>query len=86
MYEYLSLQKPILCFPSDYDIVEKTILNSGAGSVQDSEYALYEKLFECISTKLNKQSISNQIPQEKLLEYSVSNQVEKLSSLLNMIS
>lgn len=86
LYEYLSIQKPIICFPSDYDIVEKTILNSGAGFVLNSEYALYEKLFECISTKLNKEPISNEIPREKLLEYSVSNQVEKLSSLLNMIS
>ena len=86
LYEYLAIQKPILCFPSDQDIVSETLLNTGFGIVVDSEELLFDKLNEFMRLKLNGVQVSNDIKEENLLAYSLSNQVSKLSLLLNQIS
>jgi len=83
LYEYLGIQKPILCFPSDKDIVSETLLNTGVGIVLDSEELLFDKINEFIRLKLNGKQISNDIKEENLLVYSISNQVNKLSFFLN---
>lgn len=86
LYEYLAIQKPILCFPSDHDIVEETLLQTKAGIVIDLDNVLYQKLSEFITIKLNGQQIYTEVQKENLLEYSVSNQVKKISILLKKIS
>ena len=86
LYEYLSLQKPILCFPSDHDIVAETLHKTGVGYVIDTEDVLFEKLKEFIHLKLNGRKILNETKEANLLAYSLSNQVIKLSLLLNQIS
>lgn len=86
LYEYLALQKPILCFPSDEDIVYETLLNTGVGIVVDSEELLFDKLNEFMRLKLNGVQVSNDMKEANLLAYSLSNQVSKLSLLLNQIS
>lgn len=83
LYEYLAIQKPILCFPSDHDIVEETLLHSGTGIITDSEILLFEKLSEFILLKIKALPIYNEIKVEKVKEYLVCNQVKKLSLLLN---
>ena len=85
LYEYLALQKPILCFPSDEDIVYETLVNTGVGIVVDSEELLFDKLNEFMRLKLNGGQVSNDIKEENLLAYSLSNQVSKLSLFLNQI-
>ena len=86
LYEYLGIQKPILCFPSDKDIVSETLLNTGVGIVVDSEEMLFDNLKEFLLLKINGSKIFNEIKVENLLLYSFSNQVSKLSLLLNQIS
>ncbi len=86
LYEYLTIQKPILCFPSDQDIVSETLLNTGVGIVLDSEEMLLDKLKEYLLLKINGSKVFNEIKVENLLLYSFSNQVSKLSLLLNHIS
>ena len=83
LYEYLALQRPIICFPSDQDIVAETLMNTGVGYVIDTEVLLFEKLNEFIRLKLNGKQIFNDIKEENLLVYSISNQVNKLSFFLN---
>lgn len=85
LYEYLALQKPILCFPSDHDIVAETLLKTEVGVISDTEDILFHGLNEFILLKLNGIQIFNETKEENLLIYSVSNQVNKLSLLLNMI-
>lgn len=85
LYEYLAIQKPILCFPSDHDIVAETLLNIGVGIIVDSEEFLFNKLNEYIRLKLNGSQIYNATIEENVLAYSVSNQVYRLSLLLNQI-
>ena len=85
LYEYLAIQKPILCFPSDHDIVEETLNYTGVGIVIDNEVVLFEKLNGFILLKLNCRKIFNETKEDNLLAYSVSNQVSKLSLLLNQI-
>jgi hypothetical protein len=86
LYEYLAIQKPILCFPSDHDIVAETLLNTGVGYVIDTEDVLFDKLNGFILLKLNGSEIFNETKEENFLVYSVSNQVSKLSLFLNQIS
>ena len=86
LYEYLALQKPIICYPSDNDIVEQILVNTGVGVIADSEKLLFDKTNEFIRLKLNGKQISNDIKKENLLAYSLSNQVSKLSLFLNQIS
>jgi glycosyltransferase involved in cell wall biosynthesis len=86
LYEYLAIQKPILCFPSDQDIVTETLLNTGLGFVSDNEELLFDKVNEFIRLKLNGREIINETKEENFLVYSHSYQVSKLSLLLNQIS
>ena len=86
LYEYLALQKPILCFPSDHDIVEETLLYTGVGYVIDTEEVLFDKLNEFIHLKLNSSEIFNETKEENFLVYSISNQVNKLVLLITQIS
>lgn len=85
LYEYLSLQNQILCFPSDHDIVAETLFKTGMGVVVDSEELLFDKLNEFMCLKLNGSQIYNATIEENVLAYSVSNQVYRLSLLLNQI-
>jgi len=85
LYEYLALQKPILCFPSDQDIVAETLLNIGVGYVIDTEDVLFDKLTNFIRLKLNDHKVFNEKKEENLMLFSVLNQVSELSLLLNQI-
>lgn len=49
MYEYLALKKPILVCPSDGDIVEETLTNSGQAFIANDEIECYNRIKELIS-------------------------------------
>ena len=86
LYEYLSIQIPIICYPSDHDVVEETLIKTGIGILVDSEDLFYEKLSELISIKINGETWSKNICKESLMQYSTFQQVKKLSLLIDEIS
>ena len=85
LYEYLSLQKPIVCFPSDFDIVEQTLKEIGIESIVNTEKDLFNYLSKCIQNKIDKQSIPLNLDEFKILQFSQINQVSKFAILLNKI-
>ncbi len=85
LYEYLSLQKTILCYPSDNDIVAETLMDTGLGEIVNNEEELFLYICTCIRMKLNRESTIFEVNTEKLMHYSTQIQVAKLNSLLNNI-
>ena len=83
LYEYLSIQKPILCYPSDNDIVEETLLKSGVGLIVQTGVQLYEKISLMIDKKIEKEFFLQDFSEKSLLPFSVYSQVARLSILLN---
>ena len=85
LYEYLSIQRPIICFPSDDDIVAETIKDTGAGIIVDTEEYLMDYLNESILSKLNRNEAFIEVDVNKLSSYSQYHQVLKLSAILTEI-
>jgi hypothetical protein len=53
LFEYLSFQKPIICFPSDKNIVEAILKDTGTGIIANDKKQLFESLCICIDNKIN---------------------------------
>ena len=87
LYEYLAIQKPIICFPSDQDIVAQTLREIGVGIIIDTEKELHENLKMFIESKIENLKINSRVQIDKriLQSYSSKNQVLKLCSILNKI-
>ena len=87
LYEYLALQKPIICFPSDKDIVEKTLSDISLGNILNNEKELNERIKMFIVSKINNLNFnkSSEIDISILKSYSLKNQILKLSLILNEI-
>lgn len=85
LYEYLSIQRPIICFPSDGDIVAYTIKDTGAGIIIDTEEYLMDYLNESILSKLHRNEAVIEVDVNKLSAYSQYHQVSKLSAILTEI-
>ena len=85
LYEYLSIQRPILCFPGDGDIVTDTIKDTGAGIIIDTEEYLMDYLNESILSKLHRNDAVVEADVNKISAYSQYHQVSKLSAILTEI-
>ena len=85
LYEYLALQKPILCFPSDDDIVEKTLKDVGVGLIVSKKVELFDVLKHLIENKINFGIHSISLNHEKLENYSIKNQCFILINLFDKI-
>lgn len=85
LYEYLSVQKPILLFPNDKDIIEETILKTNTGYITNDSNELKKTLLELIKKKNQHESIYHGI-ENTIQEYSTYNQTKQLSQLLDTIS
>ena len=85
LYEYLAIQKPILCFPSDFDIVQSTLEDIGIGVIVNDENELIEAVKELVKTKMYHQE--NKLHQNTLHidGYSRYQQALKLATLVNEI-
>lgn len=83
LYEYLSLQKPILCFPSDLDVVAQTLMDTGTGIILETEQELYDFISTKVLAKLDKSSIGLEFDTRKVMNHSQNQQVKKISFLLN---
>lgn len=82
LYEYLSLQKPIVCFPSDFDIVEQTLKEIGIESIVNTEEDLYDYLSKCIRDKIDEKGVSFEFDYNQILHFSQEQQVLELATLI----
>ncbi len=82
LYEYIALKTPILLCPSDGDIMEKIIEETGTGMVcNDSETLLYN--IERIREGDYSDSYISGIRYNKILQYSRMSQLKKIEPILN---
>lgn len=86
LFEYLALQKLILCFPSDFDIVENVLSDVNLGLIVNSEKEMINQLVRLINLKKSNNHISISVNHTHLKNYSILSQVKKLSSFLTQIS
>lgn len=85
LYEYLSLQKIILCYPNDYDIVEKTLNDVGVGVISSTKIELFCVLKQLIENKIDFIIPSLTANKEKLQEYTLKNQCRNLVESFKLI-
>jgi hypothetical protein len=85
LYEYIGLQKPVLLYPNDHDIIEETLNDTGLGLICNSEEEIYSTLVSLVEKKLADQSLIGEIDQEKVEKYSRRNQTKVLAELLDTI-
>lgn len=82
LYEYLSLERPILLFPNDHDIVEQTLQESGCGISCENEVKLYESLKQAMKLKQEGKEPAT-VSSSSIATFSRKNQTEKLASLIS---
>ncbi len=82
VFEYLSLKKQFLVFPNDFDILEKISLESDLGIIVTDVDELLSAMNKFIEIK-HSTTKELSVDTKKINKFSVINQVEKLSKLLN---
>ena len=85
LYEYIGMQKPILLFPSDKDIIEETLNDTGLGIICNTKQELKEKLNSIILDFTKTGNIPIMRNYERIKQYSRRIQVENLSKILDKI-
>jgi glycosyltransferase involved in cell wall biosynthesis len=85
LYEYLAIQKPILCYPSDFDIVEQTISAVGNGIIVNDLNQLFTELKIIINAKILKEELFTNIELNKRMSFSIKKQVSVLANSLTHI-
>lgn len=85
LYEYLSLRKPILCYPSDEDIIASVLTETKLGLITTDERQLKHVLTKCIVNKINGSPLISGIDEKAIYLYRVHAQVEKLSRCLSNV-
>ncbi|MCB9257619.1 MAG: hypothetical protein H6579_10845 [Chitinophagales bacterium] len=83
LYDYLPFQKPILLCPSDKDIIEDILLDTGLGIVKNGERELQECLKDLIAKKEKEQAFLSLISKDKIEKYSRRNSINALIRVLN---
>lgn len=85
LYEYIGLQKPVLLYPSDNDIIEKTLKDCSLGIICEDETDIENKLSKFIKDFIlnGENSFSGDI--QKIDKYHRKQQVKKLATLLDKL-
>lgn len=83
LYQYLGHLKPILLFPSDYDVIEEIINTSHCGIIANNEMELEQALIAEIENYLKSENSSTFAEHSKeIMEYSRENQIKKFIDLI----
>ena len=85
LYEYLSFRKPILCYPSDEDIIASVLTETQLGLITKDESHLKKVLARSIEAKINGKPLITGIDEKAILKYCMKNQVEQLSLSLTKV-
>jgi glycosyltransferase involved in cell wall biosynthesis len=84
LYEYIGLQKNILVYPNDYDIIQEIVLNTKLGLICNSDKEILENITELITRKelkIKKEEINS----KNIDLYSRERQTEILAKLINQV-
>lgn len=86
LYEYIALKKTVIVYPTDHDVIEETLLETGQGLICNHEnefldylnqyYTLYEQNTSANPTQFNEEAIRN---------YSREAQTNELIQVLNTL-
>lgn len=85
LYEYIGLQKPVLLYPSDNDIIEKTLKDCSLGIICEDETDIENKLTKFIKDFILKGENSFSGDIQKIDKYHRKQQVKKLATLLDKL-
>lgn len=85
LYEYLSFQKPILCFPSDDDIVAETLIESKLGVISNDIEQLYKNVCFCIEKKILNDYPFFDRKDAVLTSFSIKSQTAQLASIFKLV-
>ena len=85
LYEYIGLQKQILLYPNDNDIIEKTLIDTGLGIICNSQKDIEDNLRKLIDTIIKDGKLCPNVDTAKISKYSRKYQVRKLSKLLDLM-
>jgi glycosyltransferase involved in cell wall biosynthesis len=82
LFEYLSFQKPIICFPSDHDIVEEILQDTNMGMIANNKEQLFAYISNSIDNKLKNNYSFFECGNSNLQNYHIKAQTKKMASLL----
>jgi glycosyltransferase involved in cell wall biosynthesis len=85
LYEYIGLKKPILLFPTDSDIIESTLNDTGLGVICNSEQEIIDSISELILLKKSGQSLTTNIKNDQVKKYSRKEQTNVLANALDSL-
>ena len=85
LYEYIGLKKPVLLYPNDNDIIEKTLKHTELGVICDNQSEIESKLTSLVIDFINSGVVPIEGNLEHIQEYTRRNQVKKLAQLLDKI-
>ena len=85
LYEYIGLQKPVLLYPNDNDIIEKTLKDCSLGIICEDEMDIENKLSKFIKDYILNGENSFSGDKQKIDKYHRKQQVKKLATLLDKL-
>jgi glycosyltransferase involved in cell wall biosynthesis len=85
LFDYISLHKRVLLYPSDNDILEEILIETGLGIIPRSKEELYEELKKLLDEYIEKGSIIAHPNVEAIERYSRYEQSKKLGGILNTL-
>jgi hypothetical protein len=85
LYEYIGLEKPIILYPNDKDIIEQILMDTGLGIVCGNKEELTTKLKSILNTFVVSGNVGLKGNKDQIWNYSIKNQVNKLAQLLDKI-
>lgn len=85
LYEYIGLQKPVLLYPNDHDILEETLNDVGLGIIPSEESELKVELLRLISLKVKSGRIDINVNEEHIHSFQRKNQIKELAQILDSL-
>ena len=85
LYQYIGNQKPIFLCPSDNDIVENILEETGLGIICHSQEEAVKKLEDLILKHIRLEPLIPELPRERYMKYSRCQQVARLAGTLQSL-
>ena len=85
LYEYIGLQKNVLLYPNDHDIIEETLNDVNLGIICSTEKEIYDSVKMQLDSKRSGTLTKDTIDLDKIAFYSRKHQTKKLAELLDQL-
>lgn len=83
LYQYLSLNKPILLVSNTNDVMEKIIRETNTGETCKTPQQIANYILNCFGKWENNETLEREVNKEKIAFYSFKNQVELLDKIIS---